>query len=98
MGCPSRQPAGRIWRAGIWLVYHRGQQPLPQIQLTRAFGGPDSSTRRSIATRPRARAMTSFAEGRAREGDMSGARPENSAELYRLLVASVRDYAIFALD
>ena len=24
MECPSRQPAGRIWRAGMWLVYHRG--------------------------------------------------------------------------
>ena len=42
--------------------------------------------------------MTSFAEGQPREDHLHGARPDDSAELYRLLVATVRDYAIFALD
>jgi PAS domain S-box-containing protein len=42
--------------------------------------------------------MTSFAEGQAEEDGVHGSRPVESAELYRLLVASVRDYAIFALD
>jgi PAS domain S-box-containing protein len=42
--------------------------------------------------------MTSFSEGQAEEDDVRGGRPEDSAELYRLLVATVRDYAIFALD
>ena len=41
--------------------------------------------------------MTSFAEGQAGE-EVRGRRPDDSAELYRLLVATVRDYAIFALD
>jgi PAS domain S-box-containing protein len=41
--------------------------------------------------------MTSFAEGQAGE-QLRGRRPDDSAELYRLLVATVRDYAIFALD
>ena len=42
--------------------------------------------------------MTSFAEGQAREEGMNGSQRDESAELYRLLVATVRDYAIFALD
>ena len=42
--------------------------------------------------------MTSFAEGQAEGEDLRDTRPEDSAELYRLLVATVRDYAIFALD
>jgi len=42
--------------------------------------------------------MTPFAEGQAREGSRRGGRPEVSAELYRLLIGTVRDYAIFALD
>jgi PAS domain S-box-containing protein len=41
--------------------------------------------------------MTSFAEGQAREDGVSIPR-DDPAELYRLLVATVRDYAIFALD
>jgi PAS domain S-box-containing protein len=42
--------------------------------------------------------MTSFAEGQAREDGLRGSQRDDSAELYRLLVATVRDYAIFALD
>ena len=42
--------------------------------------------------------MTSFAEGQAEKDGVRGSRPDDSAELYRLLVATVRDYAIFALD
>ena len=42
--------------------------------------------------------MTSFAEGQAEKDRVRGSRPDDSAELYRLLVATVRDYAIFALD
>ena len=42
--------------------------------------------------------MTSFAEGQAEKDGASAGRPEVSAELYQLLVATVRDYAIFALD
>ena len=42
--------------------------------------------------------MTSSAEGQAEKDRVRGSRPDDSAELYRLLVATVRDYAIFALD
>jgi PAS domain S-box-containing protein len=42
--------------------------------------------------------MTSFAEGQSEKDRAHEDRPDDSAELYRLLVASVRDYAIFALD
>src|SRR5690349_21720765 len=98
MEWPSRRPAARIWRGVCVASIIVDRRPLLQIQITRAFGGPDSSTRRSVATRARTRAMTSFAEGQPREDVAHGARPDDSAELYRLLVATVRDYAIFALD
>jgi PAS domain S-box-containing protein len=42
--------------------------------------------------------MTSFAEGQAGEDEVRHNRSDDPAELYRLLVATVRDYAIFALD
>ena len=42
--------------------------------------------------------MTSSAEKAADNQEVRTNRPDEPAELYRLLVASVRDYAIFALD
>src|SRR5690349_3056289 len=95
MESASRRPAVRIWRrvCGSSIIEDRRSFP----QITRAFDGPDPGTRRSLATRARNRAMTSFAEGQPGE-TLRGRRLDDSAELYRLLVATVRDYAIFALD
>ena len=42
--------------------------------------------------------MSSSADKAAEDEKMPATRPDEPAELYRLLVASVRDYAIFALD
>jgi PAS domain S-box-containing protein len=42
--------------------------------------------------------MTSSAEKAADNQEVRASRPDEPAELYRLLVASVRDYAIYALD
>ena len=42
--------------------------------------------------------MTSSSEGLAEDAGAHRGRPDEPAELYRLLVASVRDYAIFVLD
>ena len=42
--------------------------------------------------------MTSSAEKAADNQQVRADRPDEPAELYRLLVASVRDYAIYALD
>ena len=60
-----------------------------------------TSTPASFPTRaspPLARAMTTSRDAQSAPDARGRERSDESAELYRLLVASVRDYAIFALD
>jgi PAS domain S-box-containing protein len=95
MMVPAR-PARAALASAPLRFYHRA--PTPSDVSTCANDDHLSGLVSLGAVLPPVRAMTASRESHGQADPARAVREDEPAELYRLLVASVRDYAIFALD